>query len=222
MGVWSLFKKKNKKKDKMEINEQTINDARAYHGAFDYQWIKGDDMSMVERYKNISLVGEQAFIDFESGKRINAEILNEFMIMLPAQPKITQSAAPAQMPQISQQPNASAVTSIVYEDQKNSNSDSPIYKLLKKQKKNLVEVSIKIKLNLPPKDLYTVLSGSFEDAEREIIDFVLDGVDIENIKASLADSIKKTYYNEKIEKAKAPSQPAVKKEVALKQESDDE
>lgn len=222
MGVWSLFKKKNKKKDKMEINEQTINDARVYHGAFDYQWIKGDDMSMVERYKNISLVGEQAFIDFESGKRINAEILNEFMIMLPAQPKITQSAPAVQMPQTTQQPNASAVTSIIYEDQKNSNSDSPIYKLLKKQKKNLVEVSIKIKLNLPPKDLYTVLSGSFEDAEKEIIDFVLDGVDIENIKASLADSIKKTYYNEKVEKAKTPSQPALKKEVALKQESDDE
>jgi hypothetical protein len=221
MGLWSLFKKKDKKKDKMEINEQTLNDARAYHSAFDYQWIKGDDISMTEKYKNISLVGEQAFIDFESGKRINAEILNEFMIMLPAQPKITHSATPVQNQQNRPQSDASAVTSIVYEDQKNSNSDSPIYKLLKKQKKNLVEVSIKIKLNLPPKDLYTVLSGSFEDAEREIIDFVLDGVDIENIKASLADSIKKTYYNEKIEKAKVPSSEG-KKLATVKQESDDE
>jgi hypothetical protein len=85
----------------------------------------------------------------------------------------------------------------------------------------MVDVSIKIKLNLPPKDLYTVLSGSFDDAEREIIDFVLDGVDIEDIKASLADSIKKSYY-EKGEKAKVPSSIGEKRTTPVKQESDDE
>jgi hypothetical protein len=82
----------------------------------------------------------------------------------------------------------------------------------------MVDVSIKIKLNLPPKDLYTVLSGSFEDAEREIIDFVLDGVDIEDIKTSLADSIKKSYY-EKTEKTKAPSLVGEKR-TTIKQEID--
>jgi hypothetical protein len=41
-----------------------------------------------------------------------------------------------------------------------------------------------------------VLSGSFDEAEKEIIDFVLDGVDIDSIKSSLAESIKKTYYSE--------------------------
>lgn len=219
MGIFSsLFKKKDKKKVTMEINEQTINDARTYYGAFDYQWIKGDDISMTERYKNISLIGELAFIEFESGKRINSELLEEFMIMLPAQPKITKSQNPNPPVQIPQQ-SASAVTSIIYEDAKNSNPDSPIYKLLNKQKKNMVEVSIKIKLNLPPKDLYTVLSGSFEDAEKEIIDFVLDGVDIENIKASLADSIKKNYYNEGTSKSKSASD---KKLAEIKQEENAE
>ena len=224
MGILSsLFKKKDKKKATMEINEQTINDARVYYGAFDYQWIKGDDISMTERYKNVSLVGELAFIEFESGKRINAELLDEFMIMLPAQPKITkplnpvQNQHPVQIPQQS----ASAVTSIIYEDHKNSNPDSPIYKLLKKQKKNMVEVSIKIKLNLPPKDLYTVLSGSFEDAEKEIIEFVLDGVDIENIKASLADSIKKSYYEKADKQSKNPV-ASDKKTAVTTNENDDE
>ena len=51
-------------------------------------------------------------------------------------------------------------------------------------------------MNLPPKELYNVLLGSFEDAEKEIIDFVLDGIDINNIKKSLADSVKKSYYSE--------------------------
>ena len=82
---------------------------------------------------------------------------------------------------------------------------------MKKQKKNPVEVGIKLKLNLPSKELYSVLSSSFDDAEREIIDFVLDGVDIEDIKRALADSIKKNYYalnsnTEKPQTVKALSQ----------------
>jgi hypothetical protein len=67
----------------------------------------------------------------------------------------------------------------------------------------MVEVSIKIKLNLPPKDLYNVLLGSFDEAEKEIIDFVLDGIDINNIKIALADSVKKSYYSEKTESKKS-------------------
>jgi len=215
----SLFNKKDKKKKKMEISEQTINDARSYYSAFDFQWIKGDDTGMDESYKDIIINGDISFIEFQSGKRINSELLEEYMIMLPAQPKQNN-----QQNQVLVKPNEpSTVTSIIYDDSKNHQNESPIYKLLKKQKKNMVDVSIKIKLNLPPKDLYTVLSGSFEDAEREIIDFVLDGVDMEDIKASLADSIKKSYY-EKTEKAKSTSPIASEKRTLVRNnnETDDE
>jgi hypothetical protein len=217
MGILSsLFNKKDKKKKKMEISELTINDARSYYSAFDFQWIKGDDMGMDEKYKGIILNDDISFIEFQSGKRINTELLNEYMIMLPAQPVQNEPFNPA--PSQVRSNDQTTVTSIIYDDSKNSQNDSPIYKLLKKQKKNMVDVSIKIKLNLPPKDLYTVLSGSFEDAEREIIDFVLDGVDIEDIKASLADSIKKSYY-EKMEKPKTSDKRTL---VTNNKETDDE
>lgn len=222
MGILSsLFNKRNKKKKKMEISEQTINDARSYYSAFDYQWVKGDDIGMDEKYKDILLNGDLSFIEFQSGRRINSELLNEYVIMLPAQP--VQSIQVDNPPVQTRSNEHTSVTSIIYDDSKIPQNDSPIYKLLKKQKKNMVDVSIKIKLNLPPKDLYTVLSGSFEDAEREIIDFVLDGVDIEDIKASLADSIKKSYY-EKTEKSKSPSSGASEKRtlVTNNKETDDE
>ena len=217
MGILSsLFNKKDKKKKKMEISEQTINDARSYYSAFDFQWIKGDDMGMDEKYRGVILNDGISFIEFQSGKRMNVELLNEYMIMLPAQPE---RGAPVNNPPVQMRSNdQTTVTSIIYDDSKISQNDSPIYKLLKKQKKNMVDVSIKIKLNLPPKDLYTVLSGSFEDAEREIIEFVLDGVDIEDIKASLADSIKKSYY-EKIEKPKSTEKRTL---VTNNKETDDE
>ena len=148
---------------------------------------------------------------------MNTELLDEYMVMLPAQPVQSAPVNPTPSP-ISRSNDQTTVTSIIYDDSKISQNDSPIYKLLKKQKKNMVDVSIKIKLNLPPKDLYTVLSGSFEDAEREIIDFVLDGVDIEDIKSSLADSIKKSYY-EKAEKSKAQEKRTL---VTNDKETDDE
>jgi hypothetical protein len=143
---------------------------------------------MMEKFKDVVLNGDYIFIIFESGNRISENLLDEFMITIPAPAAINNLPVPENKP--------SSVTSIIYGEPKKDEKDSPIYKLLKKQKINLVDVSIKIKLNLPPKDLYSVLLDSFDDAESEIINFVLDAIDMENIKDSLADSIKKTYYTE--------------------------
>ena len=189
---------KNKKSKKMEITQKTLDEARSMYSNMDFQWIKGDDALSLETFKSINMVGDLAFIEFASGKRINMELLDEYMTYFPSQPK-TNSLPPVRAEQQSfvEPPRISTVTEVVYKDQQQSSVDidSPIYKLLRKQKKNIVEVSIKMKLNLPPKDLYGVLSSSFEDADNEIINFVLDGVDIDDIKASLAESIKKTYYS---------------------------
>ena len=80
-------------------------------------------------------------------------------------------------------------------------------------------------MNLPSKDLFGVLSSSFEDAEKEIINFVLDGVDIEDIKLALAESIKKNYYlqgqSSKPEKQNAQTPaPPVKKRTEQIDESE--
>jgi hypothetical protein len=67
---------------------------------------------------------------------------------------------------------------------------------LKKQKNNWVNVNISLKLNLPSKNLYGVLTSSFEDADTEIVNFVTEGVDIDEIKAALGESIL-SYYDKK-------------------------
>jgi hypothetical protein len=132
---------------------------------------------------------------------MNSDLLTEYMIYYPLPINIES------VDQI-QYSRPTNVTSVVISEKPNP-VESPIYKLLKKQKKNQVDVSIKLKLNLPSKDLYNILASSFDDAEKEIIDFVLSDIDIDDIKAALAESIKKSYYiNDKTE-AKAP---VVKKE----------
>lgn len=177
-----------------DLKDLTIEELQNTFHPMEFQWIKGDYSGSMESYKSITSDGENKFILFKSGRRINVELLDEFMVYFPAPPQIQQLVEAPTIPVDSNRSKNSKVTSIVYDSIPGATEDSPIYKLLKKQKKNPVEVGIKLKLNLPPKELFVVLSSSFEDAEKEIIKFVLDGIDIEDIKLALSDSIKKNYY----------------------------
>lgn len=196
----------------MSLSEiKTIEDLKREYQGMEFQWIKGDMISGIEKYKGISAEGETFFILFESGRRMNISLLDEFMMYYPEPPKLN-NVIPQERPEISFPETSnkkSTVTSISYEVSGQDSyikEESPIYKLLKKQKRNPVEVSIKIKLDLPSRELYGVLSESFEDAEGEILSFILDGVDIDDIKKSLSESIMKNYYllkdKEPIEKTK--------------------
>jgi hypothetical protein len=212
-GIKNLFSQKNKKPKRMNLAEiRSIDEIKSMYTGMEFQWIKGDDTGVIEGYRDIVSSGEDFFLTFTSGKRMNINLVDEFLMYYPAPPK-QDLGIRAEYTEI---PKPSSVTSIVYNDgpQRIESEESPIYKLLKKQKKNSVEVGIKLKLNLPSKELYGVLSSSFEDAEKEIIDFVLSGVDIEDIKASLADSIRRTYYvSEKKEVAKSTKSQPNKKET---------
>lgn len=212
-NIKNLFSSKNKKPKRMNLAEiKTVDEVRYTYSNMEFQWIKGDDVGSIESYKNVAAVGDDFFIEFTSGKRMNMKLLDEFLIYYPAPPK-QDLGLRADFIEVAK---PSSVTSIVYSDPpvRNQSEESPIYKLLKKQKKNSVEVSIKLKLNLPSKELYGVLSSSFDDAEKDIIDFVLSGVDIDDIKASLADSIKKTYYiSDKKEQIKPIKSQLNKKET---------
>lgn len=212
LNIFSLFKSRNKTQNKMSsLKDLSLDELQNMLHPMEFQWIKGDFSGSTERYKSVTSDGDNVFIIFKSGRRLNLELLEEFMVFFPAPPEITvQQAAPIQSAK-----RSSTVTSIVYDSASGGAEDSPIYKLLKKQKKNSVEVGIKLKLNLPPKELFGVLSSSFEDAEKEIINFVLDGVDIEDIKIALADSIKKNYYqlNTKPEKVLTTKTQSVSKKT---------
>jgi uncharacterized protein YPO0396 len=94
--------------------------------------------------------------------------------------------------------------------------ESPIYTLLKKQKENWVSVNITLKLNLPSKSLYNVLISSFDGAENEIIDYVTEGIDIEDIRAALGESISQHYEQSK----KSTSQRIDKKESNIQEDGE--
>lgn len=205
--ISSIFKKKNK----MNFAEKTLEELDTELKNSDFQWIKGEQTGMVEKYHSVIEVGEMKFVSFQGGGRMNVELLSEFMDLFPATPVdfgISQTASANSQSKKSADKKGS-VNSVDYGSSVQVGvEESPIYKLLKKQKPNWVNVNISLKLNLPTKSLYNVLVTSFEDAETEISSYVTEGVEIEDIRDAIAESIKTSFYEIK----KTSSVKQVKKE----------
>lgn len=190
------------RKKNMELKEKTLEEIKLDLSQKSFLWIKGEWMGSLEEYGDVESDEStgMTFLLFKSGKRINLDLLDEYLEKYIGHPP---SDIHTVVEDYSVSNNHLRIT-----EGKNGNShsknqvssaeikESPIYSLLKKQKSNWVEVSLNLKLNLPPKNLYQVLVGSFEDADSEIIDFVTEGIDMDDVRSALADSIA-SYYEKK-------------------------
>ena len=183
-----LLKKIIRKKNKMEnVQEIDIEILDRELKPFVYKWTKGDNDGQVCEYESIfkDATSGIIWVNFKGGTRINYDLINDYMMQVDPESISNQLPAPAN----------DSIKNVMVSDNhpKIKMQDNPIVSLLQKQKPNWVEVSINLKLNLPTKNLYNVLSSSFEDAEDEIIEFVVRDLDIEVIKESLRINIKDIY-----------------------------
>jgi len=188
--MWSLLKKVLKiKNKKMENTEEIdIEILERELKPFLYKWTKGDNSGSVCEYESIfkDPTTGIVWINFKGGDRINYSLMNEYMMQI-------DSSAIAHIEPVVQQNTPVRNVMLSETKPKIEIQDNPIVSLLQKQKPNWVEVGINLKLNLPTKNLYNVLTSSFEDAEDEIIEFVVRDLDIEIIKESLRINIKDIY-----------------------------
>ena len=184
-----------------EISVEILTNRYTNH---DFQWIKGENLMNVVSFDTVTQQDDQFYIHFKGGSRINYNILEEYMTWYPSQ-RIEPRPAPTPVPQ-----SQASVSSIKFGDagsSVNEASQSPIYNLLARQKKKPVEIEFKIKVPLPSKDLFNVLTSSFDDAENEIVQFIIDSIDIDDIRNTLSKSIRENYYGTGNQK------PAVQKET---------
>lgn len=195
----------------MSFEDKSLEEIEAELKNSNFQWIKGENLGMVEKFESVSEAGPLKFVNFQGGGRMNLAILHEFMDVFPATPVQFDSPSTFIPPQQSlaqpQVPGRGKVNSVNYGEPVNGVEESAIYKLLRKQKPNWVNVNISLKLNLPTKSLYNVLISSFEDAESEIANYVTEGIDIEDIKEAIAESIKSSFYDSKKSSQQQKKQP---------------
>ena len=196
--MWNLLRKIIRKKPKMEnIDELDIEVLDNELRPFGYKWMKGDNDGIVCEYESVfkDATTGVIWVNFKGGTRINYALMEEYMIQIdlnvPQQIPIALPPATNKQ-QFSKLQNVKNVM-VAEESNTTVRSTNPITTLLEKQKPNWVEVDIKLKLNLPTKSLYNVLTSSFEEADKEIIEFVVSDLDLEIIKESLRINIRDIY-----------------------------
>ena len=189
--MWGLLKKvlKRKKNNMENMEEIDVEFLDKELKPFLYKWTKGDNSGNVCEYESVFKDPTTGiiWINFKGGTRINYALLNEYMMQIDASSIVHNEP-------VSQNNNLPVKNVMLSESKaKVPDLENPIVSLLQKQKPNWVEVGINLKLNLPTKNLYNVLTSSFDDAEEEIIEFVVRDLDIEIIKESLRINIKDIY-----------------------------
>lgn len=193
--IIGMFKKFKKIIDIMM--DKDLSELKEDYSKFSYQWIKGENISQVQHYKDLVNENSKTYVLFTDGNRMSTDLLEEFMIRVEkGYEEVTLNTAPQESE--TQNISKSSVKPRESEQKKSTAiEENPIFSLLSKQKENWVDVDLKLSINLPPKSLWDILISSFDDAEKDILEFVTKDLDIEVVRQSLRESIKEIYKKQK-------------------------
>lgn len=72
----------------------------------------------------------------------------------------------------------------------------PIYILISKSKKFENDINMTMTVSLPQKSLYNISKTSFENGDTKFVDYIVDEIDIKEIKESIKQALKEMYEDE--------------------------
>lgn len=75
------------------------------------------------------------------------------------------------------------------------NSSDPVYIMMDKSKKVDTEVGMTLTISLPSQSLYDVVSESFEDGDSKALEYIIENIDIKDIKSALKEGIRLMYHS---------------------------
>lgn len=177
------------------IASEKIEELKEYLSGYSkYQWLKSERAGNITEFLNVAIEQDgSVMVEFMDGSRCKYELLNEFLLKTNNERELLDVEAPANNnnnnnsdTQKTKVGNASIRNGPVA-------PDNPIHTLLKKQKPNLVNVDISIEMNIPSSELYNVICQSFDNADEEIVNYIVSGLDIETIKTSVKAAIQQYY-----------------------------
>ena len=165
-----------------------------------FQWIKGEKAgSFVKWGGDIKDEDGMNFLLFEDGTRANEELLGDYIMEVPSEnePFYVTDSMERQYENDRQAMNTQVLPNNVHAEsfpnpgnfQGNTPPESPIAKLLKDSKKTKSSIGINIVVDIPPVDLMKVLSDSYEDGEKQVLDYLSGSLNLEDIKRQIAHQI---------------------------------
>ena len=156
-----------------------------------FQWVKGDRIGEIVEWEGEIITEEGInFLVFQDGSRGNENLLGEFFIEISSvnEPLID---AEFMKPQDSQRilpreinpPIQRVETPLI------SNKIHPIATLLTDSKKTKTTINISLVAEIPPIDLMRVLADSYDDGQEQVLDYLSNTIDLDDIKKQIAKEI---------------------------------
>jgi hypothetical protein len=158
-----------------------------------FQWLKGDKASEFVKWDG-EIINDDGinYMIFQDGSRANEELINDFFVEVPSENEpffIKEFATP--------QPNYQAFPALGVEKnpplQRVVNEPpawvSPVEKLLADSKKTKSTVNVAIVVDIPPVELMRVLSDSYEDGEKQVLEYLAGTISTEDIRRQIAHQI---------------------------------
>lgn len=190
--------------ENVDQTEETLEEVKPIR----YQWVAGEKVGTVEVFQSEDTKAGMTWVVFESGNRCNKGLIDQMMYKLgdnePALPltadfdgvkqaeTVTQggvdpTAGLAEAPSTPTSPRPPAKP-----------QQSPLRVLLEKQAESNSELmDFSVEISLPKKEVYSILRDSFEEADDELTQMIVDKTDIGQIQEQLKDKIAdfvKSYY----------------------------
>jgi hypothetical protein len=170
-----------------------------------YQWIKGDRMGEIVEWEG-TIIQEDGmnFLIFNDGTRGNENLMGDFYMEIPHrnEPFIDMEMAAPQGNRLPKESNP-PLTRVQNDFPTPGNFESAqqpisaISKLLNDSKKTKTTVKITIIADIPPTDLMKVLSESYDDGEKQVLDYLSANVDIGDVKNQIAKQIWEQVFTKK-------------------------
>ena len=139
-----------------------------------YQWLKTERAGTITEFLNVAIEQDgSVMVEFMDGSRCKYELLNEFLLKTNNDRELLDVEAPVNLN------NSETKSKVGNASIRNGPAiqDNPIHTLLKKQKPNPVNVDITIQMNIPSAELYNVICQSFDNADEEIVNYIVSGLD---------------------------------------------
>lgn len=186
-------------KNKQIMSNDTLEEIKQY------QWTKGDNFGKVVEVEK----EDDKFLYFTDGSQIFKNVVKEFLtevkdgnLPLPGGDEIAAKLEDS-IEVTTEQPKATIQVSSPKTKSNLSKVDNPLKQLVSKlSKKNVESFSTTFGLNIPSKDIFSMLNETFEDDSSELIDVItqsaIDQIEINKLQEFLKEEVTnyiKNYYN---------------------------
>jgi len=162
-----------------------------------YQWLKGDRAAEFVKWDG-EIVNDDGvnYMIFQDGSRANEELINDFFIEVPNENEpffIKEFATPQpnyihpSFPDLGVENNPPLER--VVNEAPSPSWFSPVEKLLTDSKKNKTTVNAAIVIDIPPVDLMRILSDSYENGEKLVLDYLASTINTDDIRKQIAHQI---------------------------------